>query len=65
MGHITTRSFGFHWTDASADKAEPRAGASWLQRVLATIVARLEADTPPLATAMAYSHAYRALPVPN
>jgi hypothetical protein len=52
MGHITTRDFGFHWArTSSTSKAKQRAGASWLERALATIVARLEADTPPLTTA--------------
>lgn len=67
MGHITTRNFGFHWAEAKdhSRKARERVGQSWLQRLMTTVLARLAADTPPLGTAMAYSHAYRAAPVPK
>lgn len=63
MGQLTARNFGFNWIDATPKHvAKP---ASWWQRMGAVIVARLEADTPPLAAATAYSYAFRALPLPR
>jgi hypothetical protein len=64
MGQLTARNFGSHWIDATPEKVE-KAGARWHSRVWAVIAARLAADTPPLAAAMAYSYAFRALPLPR
>jgi len=64
MGQLTARNFGFNWIDATPKKIA-KARARWWQRIGAVIAARLEADTPPLAAATAYSYAFRALPVPR
>ena len=63
MGHLAT-DFGFHWTATGPAQTE-KAQETWWHRIGTAVAARLGADTPPLAAAMAYGYAFRAVPLPR
>ena len=65
MGQTRARNFEYQVFGENPLWARAGAGQAWWQRLVSAIATNLQAVQAPSRAAMAYSYAYRAVPVPR